>query len=272
MFSKEQELFIKIFNTAYKDEEKAAQELELFLKSHPAFDASFSVNIFNDTVLHKAVNASFEKIVPVLCTKIPANIPNIKGKTPLHIWATSGKDFAPSKVIADTLISFGASITTEDLEGNTPVHDAAKVNSYVALTYFLEKDATLVSSVNYNQETPLHLVMFAPNAKRFSKTVLAFKKAHADMSAKDCNGDTPLHKLALAPFVTSADIDFLLIAGADPAIKNNAGETPLQALSARQKSAMTANSLEYKRTTRIISKFRHAIHHAKLNKSRGRNM
>ncbi|SPJ87844.1 related to ankyrin [Fusarium torulosum] len=127
------------------------------------------VNIQDDnrnTPLHHAVytlwlnEVFYTSILKFLCDKgADASICNEKGQTPLHILFCSTHTSLPINVAAvSILLTYGASPTTADVDGNTPVHLAAvRLESVDAMSFLLENGGD-ASQRNLKQETALDRV------------------------------------------------------------------------------------------------------------------
>ncbi len=162
------------------------------------------------------------------------------------------------------LIASKADVDARDRNGNAPLHIA------VMLSYPREEAALLLDagappdSANADGSTPLHLAvmkdnsalarlllerkasLFAPNVRKESPLLLAFKKGRAGASVlvtretvalKDASGNTPLH-LAVAQQNDPDVLALVLESGADPNARNDAGDTPLHVAVSRNKRAM----------------------------------
>ena len=91
-----------------------------------------------------------------------------------------------------------------------------KVDDIDFLRDELQRDASFISIVDDEWNTPLHLA-------RDPEAVRLLLKHGADVNARNTNGFTPLHLASAANIIR-----LLLKAGANPHIKNNRGKTPIQ--------------------------------------------
>src|SRR5262249_55112325 len=137
------------------------------------------------TLLNSAVKGSYQThsnnkthsyyhypIVQLLIEqKVDATIPDIDGNTPLH-WAA--RRFVNSSIINKLLEFDNTTINTKNNEGNTPLHKAVSVkfdkeDVYCDTISLLLQYKADINAQNNKLETPLHLAI-----KRKRKKVAAF--------------------------------------------------------------------------------------------------
>lgn len=211
------------------------------------------------TPLHVAAFYGRKDIAELLIASgADVNAKNYNGMTPLHAAADNGynetsrmyqilgyRDDPDLKLlpqmlseIIQLLVAKGADVNAKDDYGNTPLHAAARVQSYVIskagynkdVSGLLIADGAVVNAKNQDGNTPL---FFA--AKNMHKDVVGLLIAKgADVKAKDNSGDTPLHYLFAQHSGTEyydnikADIAKMLITkGANVNAKNKRGQSPL---------------------------------------------
>jgi ankyrin repeat protein len=77
---------------------------------------------------------------------------------PLHIVSSSGND--PKAILM--LLNAGANIKEKDINGNTPLHDAAKPGNYDIMKILIEQGAD-INALNESHQTPLDLLIARKN-------------------------------------------------------------------------------------------------------------
>lgn len=149
------------------------------------------------------------------------------GKTLLHA--------APSREIAEILITQGAHVNAEDKEGETPLFFAAKIGSKDLVDLLVVKGAE-VNIKSIKGWTPLH---YAAVDGRLEVVELLVSKG-SRVNAQDNAGWTPLHwasmrglgitgiphDIVLSNYIKI--VEFLIQNGADVTVKDNDGVTPLK--------------------------------------------
>ncbi|KAL8624340.1 hypothetical protein ACOMHN_044771 [Nucella lapillus] len=193
-----------------------------------------------DTPLHDAINEGSHTACEVLIgwPKIDIRIANQKGFTPLHFAAL--KD---TPTIAELLIKKDKSIVDEQKEdGFTPLHVTAINNHTDVMKVLLEKGKAKVDMRTQKKQTALHLAA----EQAYMDAVQLLLQHGADVSAKDTDGDRPLH-IVMCSFTQGGDeirllmallgqtnklkeeerlriSCYLLQAGADPEARNDEGK------------------------------------------------
>ena len=157
------------------------------------------------------------------------NAKNIDGKTPLHQAAYFNKN----PEVITTLIEAGADVNAKNVVGATPLHAAALINRNPEVLRVLIEAGADVNAKNAVGETPLHTAAAAYNKNPEFLTLLI--EAGADVNAKNVVGETPL--TAAARYNAKPEVLTVLIeAGADVNAKDNTGGTPLYAANSRHKN------------------------------------
>ena len=108
----------------------------------------------------------------------------------------------------------------DDVDGSTPLHDAAEKGYFVIVKILLEHGAE-PNIQNYIGWTPLHLAA----ANGYFVIVKILLEHGAEPNIQDNDGSTPLHKAVANCRVGVARV--LLEHGADPTIRDKKGRTPL---------------------------------------------
>ena len=155
------------------------------------------------------------------------NAKNIDGKTPLHQAAYFNKN----PEVITTLIKAGADVNAKNKNGSTPLQDAVWFNKNPEVTTLLIKAGADVNAKDNKGYTPLH---FAAGYNENPEVFTLLIRAGADVNAKRNGGVTPLHDAAR--YRENPDLLAVLIkAGADVNAKNNDGQTPLDRASGNNK-------------------------------------
>ncbi|KAL8728836.1 MAG: hypothetical protein Q9166_005153, partial [cf. Caloplaca sp. 2 TL-2023] len=154
-----------------------------------------------------------------------ANIPDTRGRTPLH----QAAHYSWEEPVKD-LIESGADIQAVDNESRTPLHLASDQGFSQVVRLLLRHDANVECRDRYGAR-PLHYA-----AQRYYDTTGMLIRKGADVSAQDSQGCTPLHWAAKAGNAYS--VRLLLQAGADPNAVNAASDTAIQ-LAVRYSSIVT---------------------------------
>ena len=141
---------------------------------------------------------------------------NINGETPLHA-AAKGKSVEVERV----LLEHGANVGAEDKYGRTPLHQAVEVYGGVEITRVLLEHGANVDAEDIQGRTPLHGA-----AKYGSVEVVRMLLEHgANVGAEDNQGSTPLHDAAVYWRVEVVRV--LLEHRANVGVQDNQGRTPL---------------------------------------------
>ncbi|RYE05819.1 MAG: ankyrin repeat domain-containing protein [Rickettsiaceae bacterium] len=109
------------------------------------------------SLLHLAAQQGGDQIIKELVSKHQAdiNIRNLNGETPLHIAAKTDKAST-----IETLIELKADIEAQDIDGNTPLMMATRAGHQKSIHVLLRLKAD-INATNYNGTTPLHTLLHA---------------------------------------------------------------------------------------------------------------
>lgn len=168
---------------------------------------------------------------------LPLSIADAEGKTPLHLAYEKSQSLTSVKIAAALILAnatplrgnfsfFEDSVKTRNpslrfVDGQTPLHFAARMREVGITQYLLERKAS-IKSKNIMGSTPLHEAVRYGDAK----IVQLLLQAGADPNSQDSLGKTPF--LLIIPEETRSEIyDLLLKAGGNPNAKDMYGDTAL---------------------------------------------
>ena len=168
-----------------------------------------------DTPLHYACMRNYHEAVKYLVEEKSANpsIQNNSGQLPLHI-ACSNRNI--SLKVVELLGNCDADFNCRTLTGDTPLHEACKVDAYHSdskkqvVQFFVEKKHCDPNCMNLAGMTPLHYAC-KQNAKEIALYLLSTGKVIPSVTTKNSDGQTPV--------MLTDDIEIireLLKHGADP--------------------------------------------------------
>ena len=202
-----------------------------FLLSHDA-DVNFRGSDLS-TPLHHATTGDSEIVELLLESGADTNSLDDKGRSPLHMTLTQG-DEAQIRDITQLLLEFGANVNTQDNAGATPLLEAA-YRCYVDISQILLQYNACPNVANNDGKTPLHLVFehnffcSAIEAEiRTARVVRLLLERRAAVNALDKDKTTPLFLAIKRKMYDITSV--LLVCGAEPNVKNDAGKTPLHLL------------------------------------------
>jgi ankyrin repeat protein len=188
----------------------------------------------------------------LLKSSINPSLPNHEGTTLLHQVAKHGN----TEVFDLLMFLPGADLFTTDSESQTPMHLAAMFGKIDLLKYLDHASHTLKNVGNKDDSRPLHIAARAgnnemvtflvqaganPNLKdRFGYTPLHIAleikdtnmvqdlmTLHPDVNIPTNDNETPLH-IAIKENNKLSVINLLITQGANPALNNKFGKTPIQ--------------------------------------------
>ena len=184
-------------------------------------------NNMNETALHTAVRRNLGSLGSLLLeAKANIFVTSTKGESPL-ILALEHKEgplewfFTP------------ANLAATDLQGDGPLHYAARRNLSPGILFLAGKEPKLLGSVNNARETPLHAAVRGDGATA-ARVLLSLG---ANMAARDLLGNAPLYTSILSD--SDECMKVLVLAGADINLRNLNSETALhQAVRKRNVSVL----------------------------------
>jgi ankyrin repeat protein len=197
---------------------KNSQEIDEILK-----EEKFDINSHDlnwDTPLLAAIGANSVNAVRWLL-EIGADPTkrNYDGLTPFQVAATRNKDLE----ILDLLLEYeDVDINDGGQSGYTLLHWAMATSNVTAARFLLSKGAN-PNVADRNGATPLHVAACCASTTDVIKLILETKKV--DINVRDKNGQTALLYAVRGNRVDN--VDYLLENGADPAIHDENGDTPV---------------------------------------------
>ncbi|XP_012515117.1 PREDICTED: tankyrase-2 [Propithecus coquereli] len=191
-----------------------------------------------DRQLLEAAKAGDVETVKKLCTVQSVNCRDIEGRqsTPLHFAAGYNR-----VSVVEYLLQHGADVHAKDKGGLVPLHNACSYGHY-EVAELLVKHGAVVNVADLWKFTPLHEAA-AKGKYEICKLLLQHVdvaalliKYNACVNATDKWAFTPLHEAAQKGRTQLCAL--LLAHGADPTLKNQEGQTPLDLVSADDVSAL----------------------------------
>jgi ankyrin repeat protein len=151
---------------------------------------------------------------------VPVNIG--ENEQPIHVASRLGRE-----EIVTLLLQCGASLTSRTDTGNTALHLASEEGHLNVVKCLVEKDRNGMCSLNFENETPLHL------AARKGRDCLVkyFAENSCNINAASTNGATCLHVACENGHYTT--VECLLKYGAQVNAVNSANQTPLHIAACR---------------------------------------
>ena len=143
------------------------------------------------TLMHYACSNGKIEIVQYLIQNCPAliNKRDYYGQTPLHIASMTN-----NLSLVRTLINSGASPKARDNCGNFPIHNAAKANQKLIVSFYINKLNISKELINGNMQTPLHIACASGS---FETLKYLIEGCHVNKEARDIYERTPLHIAAI---------------------------------------------------------------------------
>jgi ankyrin repeat protein len=178
--------------------------------------------------LHKAAEAGDTAMVALLIkqgadvkAKVPKRNIGEPGSSALHL--------AKTAAIASLLLERGADREARNSSGETPLISAARRLNAEVCGYLLDKGANSNAKDDHGTaalSTVMEKHIAVRNISNVQQIAELVLKYHADINARDVDGDTALFVAALGGL--TAQVDFLLSRGADPNIQGEQGHFPLR--------------------------------------------
>ena len=150
------------------------------------------------------------------------NAPNSAGQTPMHIFAESSIG-APSTDFMDLLLSAGATLTTADAAGNTPLLVAIRKGKTALVRRMLDGPGGASPTHRNAQGQDALMLAVVRRAWSIADAILLCKEV--DVNSRDLRGRTPLMLAAAA--ASTACCRKLLDRGADPTLLDNRNRSAL---------------------------------------------
>ncbi|MBM3886810.1 hypothetical protein FJ364_02665 [Candidatus Dependentiae bacterium] len=130
-----------------------------------------------------------------------------------------------------------------DDQGNSLLHMAAREGEHIIVKFLIEANVIDVNTLNNKQQTPLHLAVVEKKPENYT-IVQMFINAHANLIAKDFQGNTPLHYVTL---MRGSLVSAKLLIDANPLVVNQQnlqGYTPLYLAAAAKNQDIVAALLD----------------------------
>jgi ankyrin repeat protein len=158
-------------------------------------------------LLHSAVNGNFSEVREILKEKIDVNTPSLR-TSPLNAIVQLQADVALGR----------SPLRPETATALCETH-------LLLVSLFLKNNANLNKRSGLQEYAPLHNAILIPDRRFFDLLM----RENADPNVLDKDGNTPLHRLFLVHKnkTTVADVNLLLFHGANPMLRNKAGQSIL---------------------------------------------
>ncbi|KAJ5674215.1 hypothetical protein N7462_009654 [Penicillium macrosclerotiorum] len=184
-------------------------------RGYTALHALCKIPVYGD----KARSKASECVKALLQAGADVHAKDLKGLTALHY------AFKSSIKWMEPLLDAGADPTMEDDNGETVLHCSSSHDNE-ALALLLKSEKVDINKPRAKDgKTPL-LCRLADNMSH-DKDIINFLVYKPDITVTDYKGDGPLHLALRRSNVDCELIDELLAAGANPILRNAAGNTPL---------------------------------------------
>ncbi|XP_064455423.1 uncharacterized protein LOC135366588 isoform X1 [Ornithodoros turicata] len=167
----------------------------------------------DSTLLHVYAAVGAEDVCKYVLHLLPSDKPNADGQTPLHVSTICSNSDVMHILIPHSATTRGAG----DKQRNTPLHLAADPGSIFEQEMLCK---WLLGHALYKQPSMLTHETASVKQREVMKMVIP----HADATARNCYGDTALHKSSESVFVSSV---MLLLPYSNVDMKNDTGDTAL---------------------------------------------
>lgn len=138
---------------------------------------------------------------------------------PIFLYVMQHKDSDMRNIVLSWLSEWG---TTQDKNGETPLHRAISRNNKDIIEMLLLNTGVNKNIQDINGETPLHRAVLGNNIDIVGNLL----SKSADVNIQDKNGETPLHKAVSGN--GKEIVEMLIKAGADVNLKDENGQTANQ--------------------------------------------
>lgn len=182
---------------------------------------AFTKNLTGETLLHDAAMFGQVEVAKLLLLSgARVNAKDQNGRTPLHFVCYAPKH---AESLTRLLIESRADLNAVDVDGNTPLDFIAGEGRSVEVARILWNKGANIYHRNNSGET----LLGHASASGSTKMISFFLRLHADVSARDGLGQSPLH-LAMISRPNPAAVRLLLANGANIESRGGiAGQTPL---------------------------------------------
>jgi len=183
-----------------------------------------NVNIMDNngkTPLFEATNKQIIQLLIVYGADVNVSLPN-SNTTPLHFHSSASLS-NKRKEIVEILLNVGANMYTERVDGETPLHTAAKGGDLELVQLFIYWGMSPDYTSSLTGETPLHSACKTTGNLHVVKFIIS---TGVNIIAQDANGQTPLHLAAMHG--NSTTVSYLLACGSPVDMLDNWRESALQ--------------------------------------------
>ena len=178
------------------------------------------VDANGDTALHYSAQFTQPRVMKLLLDAgAKTDLQDKWGQTPLIMAASDEYDRADFRMLMEKR----ADMNLATPHGGTPLHYAAGHGALAMVKALVARGANVNQTIKQSGETPL---ITACRDWAHSYIVAPLLAAGADVNARDKNGRTALH-FAVDPLLNIPLVELLLENGANPALADNNGVTPI---------------------------------------------